>query len=67
MKAPEDTILRKLLWYRDGGAVSTKQWRDVVEVLRVSEGVLDRSYLNEWADRLAIREFLARALEEAGI
>jgi hypothetical protein len=32
VKTPEDTILRKLLWYREGGEVSSKQWRDVVEV-----------------------------------
>src|SRR5262245_55494876 len=30
IKSPEDTILRKLLWYREGGEVSEKQWRDVV-------------------------------------
>src|SRR6266699_2805628 len=35
VKSPEDTVLRKLLWYREGGEVSDRQWRDVVEVLRV--------------------------------
>lgn len=30
VKAPEDTVLRKLLWYREGGEVSDKQWRDIV-------------------------------------
>lgn len=43
VKAPEDTVLRKLLWYREGGEVSTKQWRDVVEVLRVSGSVQPKS------------------------
>jgi hypothetical protein len=32
VKSPEDTVLRKLLWFREGGGVSEKQWRDVVEV-----------------------------------
>src|SRR5262249_9778227 len=36
LKTPEDTVIRKLLWYREGGEVSDKQWRDIVEVLRVS-------------------------------
>jgi hypothetical protein len=36
IKSPEDTVLGKVLWYREGGGVSERQWRDVVEVLRVS-------------------------------
>lgn len=27
LKSPEDTILRKLLWFRDGGGTSTTHWR----------------------------------------
>lgn len=65
VKAPEDTVLRKLLWYREGGEVSSKQWRDVVEVLRVSGEQLEREYLELWSRRLAIDELLARALSEA--
>jgi hypothetical protein len=26
----EDSILKKLQWYRDGGETSSTQWRDVV-------------------------------------
>ena len=36
VKSAEDTVLRKLLWYREGGEVSDRQWRDVVSVLRIS-------------------------------
>lgn len=28
----EDTILRKLNWYRLGGEVSDRQWRDVAGI-----------------------------------
>jgi hypothetical protein len=66
LKSPEDTVLRKLLWFRSGGEVSSTQWRDVVEVLRVSGGGLDTSYLNAWAERLAVKALLARAWAEAG-
>src|SRR6185436_14849434 len=65
VKSPEDTVLRKLLWFREGGEVSSKQWRDVVEVLRVSAAVMDRRYLQEWAERLGLVELLERAVVEA--
>ena len=45
IKSPEDTVLRKLCWYRDGGGVSDRQWRDVLGVLRLSAAELDLDYL----------------------
>lgn len=66
IKSPEDTILRKLLWYREGGEVSEKQWRDVVEVLRVSGPTLDPAYLGEWASRIGVAALLERARANAG-
>jgi hypothetical protein len=65
IKSPEDTVLRKLLWYREGGGVSDRQWRDVVEVLRVSGGQMAPEYLAEWARRLGLSELLGRAKAEA--
>lgn len=65
VKAPEDTVLRKLLWFQAGGEVSSKQWRDVVEVLRISGATLDRGYMQRWADELRIDPLLQRALSEA--
>ena len=37
----EDTVLAKLEWYRMGGEVSERQWRDVQNVLKVQAGHLD--------------------------
>ncbi len=65
IKSPEDSVLRKLLWYRQGGEVATHQWRDVVEVLRVNATDLDRRYLEEWAARLGIESLLRRAVDDA--
>jgi len=65
VKSPEDTVVRKLLWYRDGGEVSTKQWRDLVEVIRVSGPQMDDSYMDEWAARLGVALLLGRARAEA--
>jgi hypothetical protein len=61
VKSPEDTVLRKLLWFRDGGEVSEKQWRDVVSVLRVSGPLMDEAYLRSWASRLHLESLLERA------
>jgi hypothetical protein len=62
---PEDVILHKLTWFRDGGQVSDRQWNDVLGVLRVQRD-LDLTFLRDWAIRLEVTEFLERALREAG-
>jgi hypothetical protein len=61
VKSAEDTVLRKLVWFREGGEVSEKQWRDVVSVLRVSGPVMDDAYLRLWASRLHLESLLERA------
>jgi hypothetical protein len=64
LKTPEDTVLRKLLWYRQGGEVSDRQWRDIRSVLRVSGDRMDATYMTSWAARLGVTELLARAMAE---
>ncbi|MBI2071826.1 MAG: hypothetical protein HYW06_00230 [Gemmatimonadetes bacterium] len=61
----EYTVLRKLEWYRRGGEVSERQWRDVLGVLRVKGDSLDQARLNTWAPRLGVADLLAQAREEA--
>ena len=43
--SPEDTILAKLEWYRMGGEVSDRQWRDIIGVLKTRAGELHVSDL----------------------
>lgn len=62
--SPEDTILAKLEWYRLGGEVSERQWRDILGVLKTRAGMLDVSYLQKWADELEVNDLLVRALTE---
>jgi len=64
--SPEDTILAKLEWYRMGGEVSDRQWRDILGVLKVRAGALDLDYLRKWASELQVRDLLERVLKEAG-
>ena len=65
MKSPEDTVLRKLIWYRLGGEVSDQQWRDIVSVLRISAAELDNDYLDRWAKQLNLETLLSRARSAA--
>jgi hypothetical protein len=63
--SPEDTILAKLEWYRMGGEVSDRQWRDILGVLKTRAGELDLAYLRKWAGELKVSDLLERALKEA--
>ena len=62
---PEDILLQKLRWYRLGGEVSDRQWRDVLGIVAVQGRALDDSYLRGGADLLAVTDLVDRALQEA--
>lgn len=66
VKSPEDTVLRKLEWYRLGGMTSDRQWSDVLGVIKVQGPRLDREYLRKWAAHLELSDLLERALAAAG-
>ena len=59
----EDTILSKLEWARSGE--SERQLRDVLGVVEVSGGSLDRGYGERWADALGVRGLWEHVVAEA--
>lgn len=59
--SPEDTLLHKLFWYKLGNEVSDRQWSDVLGMLRIQAGALDRAYLDRWAPSLGVADLLDRA------
>lgn len=61
---PEDILLQKLRWYRLGGEVSDRQWRDIAAIVRVQGRRLQSEYLREGARVLAVSDLLERALTE---
>ena len=60
----EDVILAKLEWFRKGGEVSERQWRDVLGVIKTQEARLDREYLLQGAAQLNVSDLLLRAFQE---
>jgi hypothetical protein len=67
LASPEDVILNKLEWYREGGCLSERQWNDVVGILKVQQSSLDIEYMRCWAATLDLTDLLLRALADAGM
>ncbi len=63
----EDTVLRKLEWYRAGGENSERQWNDLLGVCRTLGVRLDVPYLRRWAGHLKVEDLLERLLAESGV
>jgi len=59
----EDIILAKLLWYRNGGEVSERQWNDLLNLEKAQRDRLDRNYLKVQAGRLGVGDLLRRLQE----
>ena len=63
--APEDVILKKMAYYREGG--SEKHLRDIAGIMKVSADMVDVAYITEWAGRLGVEEIwraVQRRLQE---
>ena len=68
--SPEDILLQKLVWYRAGGEVSDRQWRDVVAIVRRQGGALDRAYLEETGRLIGVADLnsprIGGVIQDAG-
>ena len=62
----EDTIVRKLEWYRLGGETSERQWRDMLGVIEVQQKHLEFDYLLDAAEQCGVADLLQRAFRETG-
>lgn len=66
VKSPEDTLLRKLQWYRSSGEISDRQWGDLQGLVATQRGRLDKEYVAKWAKVLEVEDLLQRLLGENG-
>jgi hypothetical protein len=58
---PEDVILGKLLYFREGG--SDRHLRDIAGMLQVSGDQIDRDNVARWAEDLGVLDIWQRILE----
>ena len=65
--SPEDILLAKLSWYRLGGDVSERQWRDVIGIFKVQKENLDYTYLANMAQSLNLSDLYSRAKRQAAM
>jgi hypothetical protein len=61
----EDIILAKLEWFRAGGEISERQWRDILGVFELQRDRLDFQYLQMWAEKLKIQNLYQKALNQS--
>jgi hypothetical protein len=58
----EDILLQKLLWYRAGGEVSDRQWRDARAIVLRQGEQLDQTFLRTTAAETGLSDLLERVL-----
>jgi hypothetical protein len=59
--SPEDAIIKKMEYYRDGG--SDKHLRDITGVLRTSGPDIDKDYIEQWASTLGLLDIWRAILQ----
>jgi hypothetical protein len=52
--SPEDIILKKMDFYREGG--SEKHLRDITGVMKIRGDKIDRAYIANWVDSLGLKD-----------
>ncbi len=62
--APEDLILKKMDFYREGG--SEKHLRDIAGTLKISAGNIDLAYITDWSAKLGLSEIWTAIVQRVG-
>lgn len=62
--APEDIIIMKMQYYRDGGP--EKHLRDIAGMLKISREEMDLDYIADWSHRLGLTSIWNMILDKVG-
>jgi hypothetical protein len=62
--SPEDVILYKLSYYRQGGEVAQKHPIDIAKMLAVTGAELDTAYIESWAEEVGVADLWQALWEE---
>jgi hypothetical protein len=65
--SPEDVILNKSSWWKMGGSILTRQWNDLLEVIKRQANTLDTKYLRQSAPLMEVADILEQAFIDAGM
>jgi hypothetical protein len=63
----EGIVITKLMWFRSGGEVSERQWRDVLGVLKAQRATIDVPTLRMRAAEVGVDDLFERAWTAAGL
>jgi hypothetical protein len=62
--SPEDVIIKKMEYYREGA--SEKHIRDILSMLKISGEVIDRKYIEQWAEKKNLTEIWSAVIARIG-
>jgi hypothetical protein len=62
--SPEDAIIKKLEYYREGG--SEKHLRDIAGVLKISRDQIDMAYISRWVLELGLNDIWTIVCNKTG-
>ena len=52
--SPEDVIIMKMRYYKKGG--SEKHLRDIASMLKISDDIIDRKYIEQWVVKFTLND-----------
>ena len=55
--SPEDIIIHKLKWYKDGKEISERQWLDILGIIKIQAKSIDKIYLEKWTKQFYLLNF----------
>ena len=61
ISSPEDVIIMKMRYYKEGE--SEKHLRDISSMLKISGDMIDKNYIENWVDKLSLKDIWNAILE----